>query len=90
MLKYVLATMTGMLMFGGAVSTAEAPPPKPQPIVISQAVNYQVRETIPVLPIPAKARLYDPRTCLTAGLTIYQYGIDRHDWGWGPWAIKRP
>lgn len=34
--------------------------------------------------------LYDPRTCLTAGLTIYRYGIERHGWGWGPWAIKQP
>ena len=34
--------------------------------------------------------LYDPRTCLTAGLTIYRYGVDRYGWGWSPWAIKQP
>ena len=34
--------------------------------------------------------LYNPRTCLTAGLTIYQYGVDRYGFGWSPWAIKQP
>ena len=158
MIKHILATVTGLLFFGGTVSTAKAPPPKP--IQAMQTVEYQVRETIPVLPIPAEARhpewwalarevgwaedqmltldyvihresrgqtgafnksdpnggsvcllqinkfwvkylrqhnvikqaedLYDPRICLTAGLTIYRYGIERHGWGWGPWAIKQP
>lgn len=158
MIKHILATVTGLLFFGGTVSTAKAPPPKP--IQAMQAVEYQVREAIPVLPIPAEALhpewwglarevgwaedqmltldyvihresrgqtgafnksdpnggsvcllqinkfwvkylrqhnvikqaedLYDPRTCLTAGLTIYRYGIERHGWGWGPWAIKQP
>jgi len=158
MIKQILATVTGLLFFGGTVSTAKAPPP--QPIQTMQAVEYKARETIPVLPIPAEARqpewwrlarevgweetqmltldyviwresrgqtgafnpkdpnggsvcllqinkfwvkylrqhnvikqaedLYDPRTCLKAGLTIYRYGIERHGWGWGPWAIKQP
>jgi len=158
MLKHILATMTGLLFFGGAVSTAKAPPPKP--IQAMQAVDYQIRETIPEPPIPADALhpewwalareigwdedqmmtldyvihresrgqtmafnpkdpnggsrcliqingswtrwlrdkgvlnkaddLYNPRTCLTAGLTIYQYGIDRYGYGWSPWAIRRP
>ena len=32
--------------------------------------------------------LFKPATCLTAGLAIYQYGMDRYGFGWGPWAIK--
>jgi len=32
--------------------------------------------------------LFKPVTCLTAGLAIYQYGVDRYGFGWGPWAIK--
>lgn len=32
--------------------------------------------------------LFKPVTCLTAGLAIYQYGMDRYGFGWGPWAIK--
>lgn len=31
--------------------------------------------------------LYDPATCLTAGLAIHRYGVERYGWGWGPWAI---
>ena len=158
MFKCILATATGLLFFGGTVSTAKAPPPTP--IKAMQAVEYKLREAIPEPPIPAEARhpewwglarevgweedqmltldyvihresrgqtgafnksdpnggsvcllqinkfwvkylrqhnvirraedLYDPRTCLTAGLTIYRYGIERHNWGWGPWAIKQP
>ena len=158
MLKCILATATGLLFFGGTVSTAKAPPPIP--IKAMQAVEYKLREAIPEPPIPAEARhpewwalarevgweedqmltldyvihresrgqtgafnksdpnggsvcllqinkfwvkylrqhnvirqaedLYDPRTCLTAGLTIYRYGVERHGWGWGPWAIKQP
>lgn len=158
MIKHILATVTGLLFFGGTVSTAKAPPPKP--ITAMQAVEYQVREAIPAPPIPTEALhpewwalarevgwaedqmltldyviwresrgqtgafnpkdpnggsicllqinkfwvkylrqhnvikqaedLYDPRTCLTAGLTIYRYGVERHGWGWGPWAIKQP
>lgn len=158
MIKQILATVTGLLFFGGTVSTAKAPPPKP--ITAMQTIEHQVREAIPQLPIPAEARhpewwalarevgwkekqmltldyvihresrgqvmafnpkdpnggsrcliqingswtrwlrdkgvltkaddLYDPRTCLTAGLTIYRYGMERHGWGWGPWAIKQP
>ena len=153
--------MTGLLFFGGAVSTAKAPPPQPiKAIQAMQTVDYQIRETILEPPIPADALhpewwalarqvgwdedqmmtldyvihresrgqtsafnpkdpnggsrcliqingswtrwlrdkgvltkaddLYNPRTCLTAGLTIYQYGIDRYGYGWSPWAIRRP
>ena len=153
--------MTGLLFFGGAVSTAKAPPPQPvKAIQAMQTVDYQIRETILEPPIPADALhpewwalarqvgwdenqmmildyvihresrgqtsafnpkdpnggsrcliqingswtrwlrdkgiltkaddLFNPRTCLTAGLTIYQYGIDRYGYGWSPWAIKRP
>ena len=32
--------------------------------------------------------LFNPATCLTAGLAIYQYGMDRYGWGFGPWNIK--
>lgn len=161
MLKHILATMTGLLFFGGAVSTAKAPPPQPiKAIQAMQTVDYQIRETILEPPIPADALhpewwalarqvgwdedqmmtldyvihresrgqtsafnpkdpnggsrcliqingswtrwlrdkgvltkaddLFNPRTCLTAGLTIYQYGIDRYGYGWSPWAIRRP
>lgn len=31
--------------------------------------------------------LFNPETCLTAGLAIYQYGMDRYNWGFGPWGI---
>ena len=31
--------------------------------------------------------LFDPATCLRAGLAIYRYGMERYGWGWGPWAI---
>jgi hypothetical protein len=56
MLKHILATMTGTVDVGGAVSTAEAPPPKPKPIVYHKQLITKLRETIPVLPIPAEAR----------------------------------
>ena len=38
--------------------------------------------------ITKSADLFKPATCLTAGLAIYQYGVDRYGFGWGPWAIK--
>ena len=31
--------------------------------------------------------LFDPATCLTAALVIYQYGMDRYNWGFAPWGI---
>ena len=34
--------------------------------------------------------LFNPTVCLTAGLAIHQYGMDRYGWGWGPWAIPAP
>lgn len=34
--------------------------------------------------------LFNPTVCLTAGLAIHQYGMDRYGWGWGPWAIQAP
>lgn len=36
------------------------------------------------------ADLFNPTVCLTAGLAIHQYGMDRYGWGWGPWAIQAP
>jgi len=38
--------------------------------------------------ITKPADLFNPATCLTAGLAIYQYGVDRYGFGWGPWSIK--
>jgi hypothetical protein len=32
--------------------------------------------------------LFDPETNLAAALTIYEYGIDNHGCGWGPWRTK--
>lgn len=32
--------------------------------------------------------LFDPETNLRAALLIYQYGIDRYEFGWGPWGFK--
>jgi hypothetical protein len=37
--------------------------------------------------IKKASELYDPKICLTAGLAIHQYGVDRYGWGWSPWAI---
>ena len=34
--------------------------------------------------------LFNPTVCLTAGLTIHRYGMDRYGWGWNPWAIPAP
>lgn len=34
--------------------------------------------------------LFNPTVCLTAGLAIHQYGMDRYGWGWNPWAIQAP
>ena len=34
--------------------------------------------------------LFNPTICLTAGLAIHQYGMDRYGWGWNPWAIPAP
>jgi hypothetical protein len=31
--------------------------------------------------------LFDPATCLTAALAIYQYEVDNYGWGFGPWGI---
>ena len=38
--------------------------------------------------ITKPAELFNPATCLRAGLAIYQYGMDRYGWGFGPWNIK--
>jgi len=32
--------------------------------------------------------LYDPATNLKAAWLIYQYGMDRYDFGWGPWGFR--
>lgn len=33
--------------------------------------------------------LFDPKINLQAGLAIYNYGVDKHGCGWGPWSTKR-
>jgi len=32
--------------------------------------------------------LYDPEVNLRAGLAIWQYGIDKHGYGWHPWKAS--
>jgi hypothetical protein len=32
--------------------------------------------------------LFDPETNLRAALLIYRYGIDRYEFGWGPWGFR--
>lgn len=32
--------------------------------------------------------LFDPQTNLEAGLVIYNYGVENHGCGWGPWSTK--
>ena len=32
--------------------------------------------------------LLDPVANLRAGLAIYNYGMDRYSFGWGPWSVK--
>ena len=34
--------------------------------------------------------LFNPTVCLTAGLAIHQYGMEKYGWGWNPWAIPAP
>jgi hypothetical protein len=38
--------------------------------------------------ITDKKSLLDPVTNLRAGLAIYNYGMDRYGFGWGPWGTK--
>lgn len=38
--------------------------------------------------IKTEEDLYDPATNLKAAWLIYQYGMDRYDFGWGPWGFK--
>ena len=38
--------------------------------------------------ITGKKSLLDPVTNLRAGLTIYNYGVERYGFGWGPWSVK--
>lgn len=33
--------------------------------------------------------LFDPRINLSAGLAIYNYGVEEHGCGWGPWSTKK-
>jgi hypothetical protein len=39
--------------------------------------------------ITRNADLFDPRVNLTAALAMWQYGMDRYDWGWGPWRVPQ-
>ena len=38
--------------------------------------------------ITGKKSLLDPVTNLRAGLAIYNYGVGRYGFGWGPWSVK--
>jgi len=38
--------------------------------------------------ITNKKSLLDPVTNLRAGLAIYNYGVERYGFGWGPWGTK--
>ena len=38
--------------------------------------------------ITGKKSLLDPVTNLRAGLEIYNYGVERYGFGWGPWSVK--
>jgi len=38
--------------------------------------------------ITNKKSLLDPVVNLRAGLAIYNYGVDRYGFGWGPWSVK--
>jgi len=38
--------------------------------------------------ITGKKSLLDPATNLRAGLAIYNYGVGRYGFGWGPWSVK--
>jgi soluble lytic murein transglycosylase-like protein len=38
--------------------------------------------------ITDKQSLLDPVTNLRAGLEIYNYGVERYGFGWGPWSVK--
>lgn len=34
-------------------------------------------------------QLFDPHINLSAGLAIYNYGLEEHGCGWGPWSTKK-
>jgi hypothetical protein len=38
--------------------------------------------------ITKKQDLLQARTNLLAGLEIYNYGMERYGFGWGPWSVK--
>ena len=38
--------------------------------------------------ITDKQSLLDPVINLRAGLAIYNYGVERYGFGWGPWSVK--
>ena len=38
--------------------------------------------------ITQKQDLLQAQTNLLAGLTIYNYGVERYGFGWGPWSVK--
>lgn len=40
--------------------------------------------------ITRNADLFDPETNLRASLAMWQYGMDRYGWGWGPWRVPQP
>jgi len=38
--------------------------------------------------LEAKEDLFDPKVNLAAALAIYRYGLDRYEFGWGPWGYR--
>ena len=38
--------------------------------------------------ITNKRNLLHAETNLLAGLEIYNYGVERYGFGWGPWSVK--
>ena len=46
--------------------------------------NWLIEKGIIIKP----ANLLQAQTNLLAGLAIYNYGVERYGFGWGPWSIK--
>ena len=38
--------------------------------------------------LQGRDELFDPDVNMTAALAIYRYGIERYDFGWGPWGYR--
>ncbi len=46
--------------------------------------NWLIKKGI----ITQASDLLQAQTNLLAGLAIYNYGVERHGFGWGPWSVK--